>query len=706
MSFEEDFLNENHIEEFKNALDYEDDSWSFSRSPSMVSLNEEPIELISSKNDWLPIHRKITKPGSPGHKRRKSFSAYNNVFQSGWTFKFLRFPILAFILLWMFVLFLCYFVVRIYVAFYEFFFAWTGERRKLRDRLRHSESYQEWIDNARSLDKFLKYDQWRKDDRFFCYDWKTVRRIVTDLADSVEKKDVEKVVSILQNCVKANFASTENPLLYSQCYYGTKKLIEIYNKLVVDALEFVIDDESMPSEDKKVFFKALSKNFGKSALCLSGGACFAYSHFGILKALIENDAMPTIVSGTSGGGLVAALACVRTNDELRQLIVPELANKITACSDPFSVWFKRWWKTGARFDPVDWAKKCSWFTMGSLTFKEAYERTGKILNISTVPSDPHSPVILCNHITSPDCVIWSALLASSAVPGILPPVVLMSKRRDGSITSFSFGSKWKDGSLRTDIPVEALNTYYNVKYSIVSQVNPHISLFFYAPKGSVGRPVSRRTGTIGLRGGFIGAALENLLKLEITKWLKLIRDFDLLPRIMDQDWSNIWLQRFSGTVTLWPKIKLGDFRYILSDPTPERLEKMIASGELCAYPKLLFIKHRLAIERAIERGRREVRKQSGRKSRGNTMEQGVAGVDLTAQFSQLSESPFDNSDLDGHGNVSFETRFHDDDDEDTDTDEPQSYYDDDSDRSEEEKTPSVPHTSITNRLSRRASSWW
>lgn len=30
------------------------------------------------------------------------------------------------------------------------------------------------------------------------------------------------------------------------------------------------------------------------------------------------------------------------------------------------------------------------FTMGSLTFKEAYERTGRALNVTVVPSDRHS----------------------------------------------------------------------------------------------------------------------------------------------------------------------------------------------------------------------------------------------------------------------------------------------------------------------------
>lgn len=71
---------------------------------------------------------------------------------------------------------------------------------------------------------------------------------------------------------------------------------------------------------------------------------------------------------------------------------------------------------------------------------------------------------------------------------------------------------------------------------------------------------------------------------------------------MGQDWSEIWLQKFSGTVTLWPKTIPSDFYHILSDPTPERLARMIHVGQQSAFPKIQFIKNRLNIENAIMRG--------------------------------------------------------------------------------------------------------
>jgi predicted acylesterase/phospholipase RssA len=355
-----------------------------------------------------------------------------------------------------------------------------------------------------------------------------------------------------------------------------------------------------------MLFKHVQANYGRTALCLSGGASFAYYHLGVVRALLDADLIPDVITGTSGGALIAGLVATRTNDELKQLLIPALSTRINACREPMSVWFFRWWKTGARFDSVDWAARCSWWSRGSMTFREAYERTGRILNVSCVPADPHSPTILCNYLTSPDCVIWSAVLASAAVPGILNPVVLMMKNRDGSLAPYSFGHKWKDGSLRTDIPIKALNTHFNVNFTIVSQVNPHINLFFFSSRGSVGRPVTHRKGR-GWRGGYLMSAMEHYLKLDMNKWLKFIRHAELLPRPLGQDWSQLWLQEFSGTITIWPKSTPSDFYHILSDPDPQRLARMLHEGQQSAFPKLKFVGNRLKVERLIDQGRMDTR---------------------------------------------------------------------------------------------------
>ncbi|KAL8782826.1 MAG: hypothetical protein Q9213_005065 [Squamulea squamosa] len=175
------------------------------------------------------------------------------------------------------------------------------------------------------------------------------------------------------------------------------------------------------------------------------------------------------------------------------------------------------------------------------------------------------------------------------------------KTHDGTLAPYSFGHKWKDGSLRTDIPLKALNLHFNVNFSIVSQVNPHVNLFFFSSRGSVGRPVTHRKGR-GWRGGYLGSAIETSIKLDLAKYLKILKHLELLPRPLGQDWSGIWLQQFSGTTTIWPKSRISDFYYLLSDPSPERLAYMIQAGQRSTFPKLLFIENRIKIERLIEEG--------------------------------------------------------------------------------------------------------
>lgn len=65
-------------------------------------------------------------------------------------------------------------------------------------------------------------------------------------------------------------------------------------------------------------------------------------------------------------------------------------------------------------------------------------------------------------------------------------------------------------------------------------------------------------------------------------------------------------------MTIWPKTVPSDFYHILSDPTPERLARMIHFGQQSAFPKVQFIKNRLNIENAIMRGLQQCSATGGR----------------------------------------------------------------------------------------------
>lgn len=189
------------------------------------------------------------------------------------------------------------------------------------------------------------------------------------------------------------------------------------------SIEVLARNPHVSSEDKRLAFKLYAKNYGRTALCLSGGAGFGLYHLGVVRELLDRKLLPSIITGTSAGALMGALVCTRTDDELRQVLVPEIASKLKFCHDTLLGHLARYAKTGAFFDSGEWCRMIMWFTHGSLTFKEAYERTGRIFNVSVIPHDPHSPPKLLNHITAPHCVIWSAVLASAAIPGVSPTIV-------------------------------------------------------------------------------------------------------------------------------------------------------------------------------------------------------------------------------------------------------------------------------------------
>jgi len=114
----------------------------------------------------------------------------------------------------------------------------------------------------------------------------------------------------------------------------------------------------------------------------------------------------------------------------------------------------------------------------------------------------------------------------------------------------------------------------------------------------------------GWRGNFLLSAAEQWLKLELTKNFKVIRDLELLPPLLGQDWSSVFLQRFDGAVTIWPRTRVWDWFRILSDPDPAELERMMRVGQSVTWPKLHMIENRHRLEKEILFGRQAVRKAS------------------------------------------------------------------------------------------------
>jgi len=55
-------------------------------------------------------------------------------------------------------------------------------------------------------------------------------------------------------------------------------------------------------------------------------------------------------------------------------------------------------------------------------------------------------------------------------------------------------NEFHTSACRVDVPLQSLNLLFNVNHPIVSQVNPHVHIFFFSSRGSAGKPVAHHRG--------------------------------------------------------------------------------------------------------------------------------------------------------------------------------------------------------------------
>lgn len=65
-----------------------------------------------------------------------------------------------------------------------------------------------------------------------------------------------------------------------------------------------------------------------------------------------------------------------------------------------------------------------------------YEKTGRIINITVTPSNNTDYPSLLNYLTAPHVLVWSAALASCAIPGVFAPVELIAKDKQGVLRPY------------------------------------------------------------------------------------------------------------------------------------------------------------------------------------------------------------------------------------------------------------------------------
>ncbi|KAH9101798.1 hypothetical protein LEN26_013873 [Aphanomyces euteiches] len=509
------------------------------------------------------------------------------------------------------------------------------KRLKLRTAMENARSLAEQRAIGQELDVLEGHDKWQKDPSSGLFLYERVQSKIAMYQRLQREHDVMGIMFALRAGLLRKHWGLGNPRLYGVSHVGTKHVVDEYMDTVLSSMDMVLQSrhdsmtldvtkEELSVDNKLAFFSETRHAYGRSALMLSGGGGLGLYHTGIVKTLFEEGMLPTVISGASAGSIVAGCIGVRTDEELAEIfrdgyldlfffefnVTPRDLEMYTpswlAALEgilPTSTFesLQEYWVIAARFQDqgyfLDTArlKQNLRNNMGDYTFREAYDRTGRIINITVTPSQTTDYPQLLNYLTAPNVLIWSASLASCAIPLVFAPVELYGKDQHGHIVPvYREGLKWSDGSVECDLPMERLSELFNVNHFIVSQVNIHYK--FISGYESLG-----------------GGDLLGFLKKQMKAYIKNIAEFGLntsVLKLFGVGLVPLLTQTYEGDITISIASQVSFLqmvKQVLTNPSPSHFHELVLAGERSVWPHLSRIRAMCRVEFALERAVRYLR---------------------------------------------------------------------------------------------------
>lgn len=469
-----------------------------------------------------------------------------------------------------------------------------------RAALQQAESYASWLEIAKAHDEATGATDWQADDDSPHYDAGLLRRETGALRAMRIEGDALGLAERLTHSVYRHLNEVTTPALYQQSLAGTKRLVASFLDEVEQSLEWLARTPipGMSAAVKLQRFEEAWQVFGRSALMLSGGATLGFYHLGVVKELFEHRLLPRILTGASTGAMIAAGVCTRDDEALAAMFAdPDTIRRDGLLRVPLRLALRR----GAFLEPGQLYEVLK-HNVGNFTFAEAYARSGRVLNISVSPTRTRQKPRLLTHLTSPDVLVASAALASSALPGLFPPVVLQARGRDDSVRPYIPSESWVDGSLYNDLPKLRLSRLHNVNHFIVSQTNPHV-LPFVSHRGKRGV----LPAMFGLTSATVrtqGAHLIDVVRRATGRGVGGLRRFaDQAHALVSQD--------YRGDIDIHPAFHPGIYRKMVANPTRRDLDWFILQGQRAVWPQMAMIRDHTRVGRAFERCVAALRDTSG-----------------------------------------------------------------------------------------------
>ena len=462
--------------------------------------------------------------------------------------------------------------------------------RKLEKAMEKASSYEEWKEAAIAHDKKNGLDRWKETEQSRLYDFASIRLRLAQLRKLRRAHDNRGLLFNLHEGIHGNLGGMGRFALYDKCMFGTKKLIIDYVDEVVRALRHIASPRvtDITFEEKLDFFRRADHCFGRSAFMMSGSGSLFYFHFGVVKTLLEQNLLPGVISGSSGGAFVGAIIATHNRKNIDHLLDPEtLVQRIEEETGHF--------KSDSVLRPSlmrqDEIRAVVDSMVPDMTFEEAFKMTGCELNISIAPAEKHQKSRLLNAITTPNVLIREAVMASAAVPGVYPPVTLAARNHEGERQPYLPARKWVDGSVSDDMPAKRLARLYGVNHYVVSQTNPHVIPFVADGKKKEDVFSLLKDATVSTARTWLNAG-ANSIERPLSLSPRLTKLTNVAMSVLNQD--------YIGDINILPPRRFFNPFRILAFLSEDEILDLVDAGERATWPHIEMIRIQTRISRTLE----------------------------------------------------------------------------------------------------------
>jgi NTE family protein len=451
--------------------------------------------------------------------------------------------------------------------------------------LGNAASYREWQELAVEHDRLSGAEDWRADDDCEWIHAGELRATIARLRRMRRRGETWTLLEAFQDALFRHQGECAQPELYQVARAGTKRVIGEYLEELEACFAYLLalDEPGVDDRYRLSQVKRVGRVYGRPALMLSGGALLGLFHFGVVKALFEQDLLPRTISGSSMGAIIAAWACTHTDDELRELFAdPSRINREALHRLPLG-------RMRDELTVMDQVKMRRFLlsVLGDRTFAGAMRHSRRILNITVSPLRKHQVPRLLNYLSAPEALVNSAVLASCAVPVAFKPVQLMARRR-GRVEPWMKKELWIDGSVHRDLPYDSLRQMLNINHFIVSQTNPHVVplLSLYDSRPGLASALARAGGNMYQHGS---AQLLDILRKH-APGSRLRGQLDKAHAIYNQTYAETDMHiRMPFKPLLYPRM--------LTNPSLDEFRSYTRMGELETWPRIAMIRDRTRLSR-------------------------------------------------------------------------------------------------------------